>query len=124
MSARSAGGEPITCGCREHLEPAVSRAEARVFNAHLSRSLGSFSPRRKCRHFSHFDSAIAEAPAVTHEEATRKLCILVGECAAANFRGVRPQLSALLVVLASMARRDGYSLRVLADTALLTLSTK
>jgi len=119
--AHSNGGMPIKCGCREHRARAFSRKEAKEFAKALSGKLALLPPARKCRHFSHFDEAIARLETISSEDATNLILVCLGECASNGFRGVRPQLSMMLAVLARLARRDGYSLRVVAETALLKL---
>jgi hypothetical protein len=116
--AMSGGGMRRFSGKKSHDAP-LSKAELKEFNSHCNCALGH-QPRREksIRHFSHFDSAISSLSTLSPEEALQKSVALLGEMSTVGFRGVRPQLARLLVVLAQLARRDGYSLRVVAETAL------
>ena len=117
--AMSNGGMRRFSGKKLHDAP-MSKAEIKELNARLNGALGLSQPNREksIRHFSHFDSAVAELATLSPEEALQKAVVLLGEMSAMGFRGIRPQLARLLVVLARLARRDGYSLRVVAETAI------
>ena len=116
--AMSGGGMRRFAGKKSHDAP-LSKAEIKEFNSHCNCALGH-QPRREksIRHFSHFDSAVAELSSLSPEEALSRAVVLLGECSGRQWRGVRPQLARLLLVISQMARRDGYSLRVVAESAL------
>ncbi len=121
-SARSAGGLPIVSGRKPLHEPPISRQEAKEFARTLREHTAPNAPStRPVRHFSQFDEALARLAIPTADEATQRAVVLLGECATADWRGVRPQLASLLTLIGRMARRDGYSLRVVAQTASHTL---
>jgi hypothetical protein len=120
--ARTNGGVRIRSGCKPSSDPALSREESRLFNERLNATLGTRSAPRRLKHFSHFDAAMsAKGPEVSPEQACQSLAVLIGQCVASEWKGVRPQLAKALVVIAQMAKRDGYSLRVVAETAVNTL---
>ena len=118
--ARSAGGMKILSGVKPHEHKPLSRAESKEFCAHMNGVLGiTFSKKNHAlRHFSHFDEAVASLGSLPTAEACQKAVALLGECVTRDWRGVRPQLASLLLVITQMARRDGYNLRVVAETAL------
>ena len=119
--ANSCGGMRRLAGKRRHDDAPLSRAEIKEFNSHLNGALHIDQSRRSLRHFSHFDSAISELSSLSPEESLQRAVVLLGEMSALGFRGVRPQLARLLVVLTQIARHDGYSLRVVAETAMHSL---
>ncbi len=117
--AMSGAGMRRFSGKKLHDAP-LSKAEIKDLNARLNGALGIKQPNREksiC-HFSHFDSAVAELSTLSTEEALSRFVVLIAECSGHNWRGIRPQLARILLVLSQMARRDGYSLRVVAETAL------
>lgn len=117
--ARTAGALPIKSGVRLHVEPAVSREEAAKFTNGCNHALGIQPGRRRVKHFSHFDTRVASLPAPEPDHACAELVGHIGAMQSVGWKGVRPQMAKALLILAQMARRDGYSLRVVAETALL-----
>lgn len=87
-------------------------------------SIISGTPRKKSssdriRRISQFDSRLSALPAPEPADACAEIFTIIGSMQAADWRGVRPQMARLLTILTLMARRDGYSLRVVAETALI-----
>lgn len=107
----------ITAGVKPHSDPAISRKDAHDMAEALSLRLGEQKSRRhSLKHFSDFDSAVPDGTDPT--AASTQAVVLLGDCTRQQWRGIRPQLASLLLLVAQMAKRDGYSLRVVAETAL------
>lgn len=116
--ARKSGGVRIVAGQPSRPEREFSEAELNDFGRKCDDRLGVGAVKRpRIRHFSHFDSLVADLGALEPEVACQKAVVLLGELQSAGWRGVRPQLASFLVLLTQIAQRDGYSLRVVAQTA-------
>lgn len=116
---RTSGAIPIRSGVKSPRAKALTRAEARDFLAHLDEALGNTAaPRqRKLRHFSDLDSIIAKVRPLTSDEATDQALDTLCALREKGFHGIRKELTYLLILAARLARHDGYSLRVLADSS-------
>lgn len=101
-------------------ERAIGPREAQEITRACRKRLGE--PRRLhqsiLRHFSHYDQAVSELPPITPEEACAQAIVYLGQIQSSNWRGIRPQLARLVLLIARAARQDGYNLRVAAETSL------
>src|SRR5690606_1769326 len=120
-SARSAGGLPVKSGKKFRADKPVDRREAQILRDYFSSHHGDFAGRKKLKRFSEFDSYVGNGTPLTASDAanqaTEILCSLVEH----GYRGIRPQLAYILLLVARLAKHDGYSLRVVADTAILAM---
>jgi len=109
----------IKSGVKPLVEPAMGKREAALFRKNCSKAL-HVKPCSliRLKHFSHFDTQVAQLATMDPTEACGASVVLLGDMQRAGWRGIRPQLASLLLLLAKMARRDGYSIRVVAETAL------
>lgn len=114
-AARNVAGIPAHERTRE-AGYRLTKGEAKELKTSLDRYLRHGAIRIKT--FSGFDSAVvSDLDTILPEQAIAESVSILADIQRVRGRGVRKQLGRLLIVVAKLAKSDGYSFRAVAESA-------